>query len=361
MEKVHVELGERSYDILVSTDWLAQLGKTLKGIIPNEKILIVTDKNVGNLYGDKVLEILRERDFNAEIIVLPSGEENKTLPTVDRIYNFLVEYNYARGSSIVALGGGVVGDIAGFAAATFMRGVNLIQVPTSLMAMVDSSVGGKTGVNHPLGKNLIGAFYQPKLVFTDTNLLKTLAPDEFRSGLAEVIKYGIIRDADFFESIEDKMDSLVGGDMEALCPVIRRCCEIKAEIVSADECEGGIRAILNFGHTTGHALEALTNYRKYRHGEAVAIGMLSAAQIAVKMKMFSEMETQRLWQVINRAGLPYQIIDLDPEDIVDRMRKDKKVRTEKVRFVLPTKIGETVILEDIPEQIVLEVIKNMLE
>jgi 3-dehydroquinate synthase len=361
MEKLRVELGERSYDILISTDWLNQLGKTLKGNIPNEKILVITDEQVGYLYGDKALESLRVMDFNAEILVLPQGEDNKNLPTVDRIYNFLVEYNYSRGCAIVALGGGVVGDIAGFAAATYMRGVNYIQVPTSLMAMVDSSIGGKTGVNHPLGKNLIGAFYQPKIVFTDTALLKTLAPEELRSGLAEVIKYGIIRDAGFFELIEDKMESLVKGDMESLCAIIRRCCEIKAEIVSADEREAGLRAILNFGHTVGHALEALTNYRRYRHGEAVAIGMLAAAQIAIKMKMFSEMESQRLWQAINRAELPYRLSGLDPEDIVDRMRKDKKVRTEKVRFALPSRIGETVILDDIPEQIVLDVIRNMMD
>lgn len=359
MESLRVDLGERSYDILISTDWLNELGKTLKAIIPNEKILIVTDEKVGYLYGDKALESMRSEDFRAELLVLPQGEGNKILPTVDRIYNFLVEYNFSRGCTLIALGGGVVGDITGFAAATFMRGVNYIQVPTSLMAMVDSSVGGKTGVNHPLGKNLIGAFYQPKLVFTDTALLKTLAQEEFRSGVAEVIKYGIIRDAQFFELIEDKMESLVTRDMESLCPIIRRCCEIKAEVVSADERESGLRAILNFGHTVGHALEALTNYHKYRHGEAVAIGMLAAAQIAIKMKMFGEMETQRLWQAINRAELPYRFSGLDPEDIVDRMKKDKKVRTDKIRFVLASRIGETVIRDDIPDQIVMDVLKNM--
>ncbi|MBN1901947.1 3-dehydroquinate synthase [Candidatus Sumerlaeota bacterium] len=359
MEKLRVKLGDRSYDILISTNWLSQLGKTVKGIIPREKILIVTDDRVGNLYGDEALESLRAEDLNAEIMVLPHGEDNKNLATVERIYNFLVEYNYARGSTLVALGGGVVGDITGFAAATYMRGINYIQVPTSLMAMVDSSVGGKTGVNHPLGKNLIGSFYQPKLVFTDTVLLETLAPEEFRSGMAEVIKYGIIRDADFFELIEDKMESLIKGDVELLGKVIRRCCEIKAEVVSADERESGLRAILNFGHTVGHAIEALTNYRKYRHGEAVAIGMLAAARIAVQMKMFSEMETQRLWKVITRGNLPYQISNLDPEDIMERMKKDKKARMEYVRFALPSRIGETEILDDVPGEIVLEVLKTM--
>jgi len=359
METLRVELGERSYEILISSDWLKDLGKKMKELIPMEKILVVSDERVGALYADATVESLREADFNADTIILPEGEEVKNLSSVERIYNFLVEYNYPRRCTVVALGGGVVGDITGFAAATYMRGVNFIQVPTSLMAMVDSSVGGKTGVNHRLGKNLIGAFYQPRLVFIDTSLLKTLAKEEFISGLAEVIKYGIIRDARFFELIVDEMGNLVSGDMKAINTIVKRCCEIKAEIVSADEREAGLRSILNFGHTVGHAIEAVTNYRKYRHGEAVAIGMLATSRIAVKMNLFSDMEVQRLWQVIVRANLPYRLKDIDTDDIIERMRKDKKVRSEKVRFVLPKKIGETVIRDDAPEPIVKQVLDDM--
>jgi len=359
MEKVRVNLADRSYDILISGGWLDELGRHLRGIVPSEKILVVTDSRVGKLYADKTVESLRKEDFPTDIITLPEGEENKTLDTVERIYNFLADNNFPRRATLVALGGGVVGDITGFAAATYMRGVNFVQIPTSLLAMVDSSVGGKTGVNHPLGKNLIGAFYQPKFVFIDTSLLKTLAPEEFYAGMAEVIKYGMIKNEAFFEFLSDEMDALVSGDMKSINTIIKRCCEIKAEVVSEDEREAGIRAILNFGHTVGHAIEALTNYHKYRHGEAVAIGMIAASQIAIKMGMLSEMEVQRLWQVVSRAKLPYRLLELDPIDIVERMKKDKKVRSEKIRFVLPRQIGETVIRDDVSEQIMIDVLNDI--
>ena len=361
MEKLKVALGDRSYDIMIATDWMSELGGKLKGLVPDEKILIVTDDRVGGLYGDAALDSLRGADFKTQILTLPEGEEKKNTSIVERIYNFLAENNYSRNSTLVALGGGVIGDITGFAAATYMRGVNYIQAPTSLLAMVDSSVGGKTGVNHPLGKNLIGCFYQPRLVFIDTAKLKTLAPEEFRAGMAEVIKYGMIKDAEFFSFLSDEMEKILGGNSQSLGSIIRRCCEIKAEVVSEDEREAGIRAILNFRHTVGHAIEALTNYHKYRHGEAVAIGMIAAARIALKLDMLSDIFVQRLWQVTVKAGLPYRIEDLEPIDILERMKKDKKVLSEKIRFVLPDRIGNVVIRDDVPEEVVLKVLEDMKE
>jgi 3-dehydroquinate synthase len=359
METLKVDLGNRSYDIMISSNWLDDLGKTVKPLIPDEKVLLITDEKVGSLYADKALASLQNADINAEVLTLPEGEENKNIKTVEKIYNFLAEYNYTRKSSLVALGGGVIGDITGFAAATYMRGINYIQVPTSLLAMVDSSVGGKTGVNHPLGKNLIGAFYQPQIVFIDTSLLETLAPEEFQAGLGEVIKYGVIRDLDFFEFLEDEISNLLNGNSKYIDQIVKGCCEIKADVVSEDEKESGVRAILNFGHTVGHALEAITNYSKYRHGEAVSIGMIAAARIAMEMDMISDMQVQRLWQVITKAHLPYQIGDIDPADIEEKMKKDKKVILGKVRFVLPTGIGEVIIRNDIPEKLVLEVLEGM--
>jgi len=361
MIKLSVDLGDRSYDILIYPGSLVHLGDALKGSCPHEKILVVTDEKVGDLYLEKALESLRGADFNAKKIILPRGEENKNLSTVERIYQFLAEHNFSRQSTLIALGGGVVGDITGFAAATYMRGVNFVQVPTTLLAMVDSSVGGKTGVNHALGKNMIGAFYQPKLVCSDTSLLETLEPEEFRAGMAEVIKYGMIYDDSFFEHLTDNMERLINEDWQTLDEIIKRCCEIKAAVVSSDETEKGIRAILNFGHTVGHAIEAQTGYRKYRHGEAVAIGMIAESRIALKLEMISDMDIQRLWQLIVRARLPYRIGDLDSGEILEKMKKDKKVREDKLRFVLPTQIGEVVIRDDVPEAIILDVLEDMKE
>ena len=361
MENVRVELGERSYDILISSDWLSEIGDKLRGVIPDEKVLIVTDDRVGSHYADIVLNSLLNADFVAETLSLPEGEENKVMATVEHIYNFLAEYNYPRGCTLLALGGGVIGDITGFAAATYMRGVHYVQAPTSLLAMVDSSVGGKTGVNHPLGKNLIGAFYQPRQVFIDTSALKTLEEREFKAGMAEVIKYGVIRDAEFFEYIIDAQESIMKMDAESLIRVIKRCCEIKSDVVSEDEREKDVRAILNFGHTVGHAIEALTNYIKYRHGEAVAMGMIAAARIGVEMDMINDMQVQRLWQLILKTGLPYHIPPVEAEDIYERMKKDKKVRSGTIRFVLPEDIGRVALREDVPKSVIIDVLDNMKE
>ncbi len=359
METVKVNLGERSYNILITTGGIEKAGAELKSVIPDEKVLVISDSRVGPLYSEKVLESLRQADFDADDFIFNEGEDQKILFTVERIYSFLAEYNYPRQCTLAALGGGVTGDLTGFAAATYMRGVNFVQIPTTLLAMVDSSVGGKTGVNHRLSKNLIGAFYQPRLVFIDTDVLKTLAPEEFRSGLAEVIKYGMIADPELFLTLEDETGNLIAGNSSSLERIIKRCCEIKAEIVSRDERESGVRAILNFGHTVGHAIEALTNYHKYRHGEAVAIGMIAAARIAVKIGMLDDMQSQRLWNLLKQAKLPYRFSALDPADIIERMKKDKKVRSGRIRLVLPKKIGEVEIRDDVPEKTLLEVLEEM--
>lgn len=254
-----------------------------------------------------------------------------------------------------------MGDIAGFAAATYMRGINFIQLPTTLLAMVDSSVGGKVAINHPLGKNLIGAFYQPRLVFISLEFLKTLPQDELRAGFAEVIKYGVIRDANFFEYLEDNIDKIFSLQPEALKKVVATSCRIKAEVVELDECERGLRRILNFGHTIGHAIESLTRYSLYKHGEAVAIGMVASSRIAQRLEMISSIEVERIWQLIRKSSLPYRFKEIDPEDIVERIRKDKKVFGEKIRYVLPRRIGVVEIVENINPKLVIEILQEIKE
>ncbi len=361
MQEVKVNLGDRSYVILICRDRLAELGAFIKEEIPRDRVLVVTDKNVGALYGEKVLASLKDAGLRATIHSFPAGEESKNAHTLQGIYDALVDGGYSRSSTILALGGGVVGDLAGFAAATYMRGIAFVQVPTSLLAMVDSSVGGKTGINHPGGKNLIGAFYQPQVVFADMAMLSTLDPQELHAGMAEVIKYGMIWDADLFATVADNMDRLTSGDWETLGPIIKRCCEIKADIVSRDEREGGLRAVLNFGHTIGHAIESLTEYKTYRHGEAVAVGMVAASRIAMANGMMDDIEVQQLWQVIVKSHLPYRIGNLDPRAILDALKKDKKVQGGVVRFVLPTRIGKVEIRGDITSETVLEVLEGMKE
>jgi 3-dehydroquinate synthase len=276
------------------------------------------------------------------------------------VYNFLLSNNFGRETTILALGGGVVGDIAGFIAATYMRGVRYVQVPTSLLAMVDSSVGGKTGVNHPLGKNMIGAFYQPSIVFVDLACLKTLAKDEFQAGFAEVIKYGVIRDSNLFNFCESKRQSIFELDPEALLHIVKTSCAIKAAVVSADERESGLRAILNFGHTVGHAIESLTNYSQFKHGEAVAVGMVAAGRLAVALGKFDSGQQGRLEKLMVRSGLPVRIPSrLDVEDLIDRLRKDKKTLQGRVRFVLPEAIGRVMITDDVPFQMLRDTLASL--
>jgi 3-dehydroquinate synthase len=295
----------------------------------------------------------------AEPILLPDGERYKNLQSVSRIYEALIRGGADRGSAIVALGGGVIGDTAGFAAATFLRGIALAHVPTTLLAQVDSSIGGKVGVNHPLGKNMIGAFHQPVLVTIDPLLLKTLPRREFRSGLYEVVKYGVIASRGLFDRVAQHTKEIFAKTADALLPIIIESCRIKAQVVSADERESGLRRVLNFGHTVGHALEAVTKYRRYRHGEAIALGMLAAADLGVARGAFAERERQSLAQLIAQLGPLPTVSDLRTDEILDAIRRDKKVINGRLHFVLAIEVGATTTVDDVTEDELRDVLKRL--
>ncbi len=338
-----VELGDRSYPIVIGTGLLGG-GFDLSPYLRSAHCLVVTNETVGPLY----LERLRAcfGDTRVETIELPDGESFKTVATVETVLDTLVSNKAGRDTTVVALGGGVVGDIAGFAAACYMRGVAFVQVPTTLLAQVDSSVGGKTGVNHPGGKNLIGAFYQPKIVLIDTETLVTLPDREFNAGLAEVIKYGVIIDPDFLEWLETNVEALLRRDPESLAYAIRRSCEIKAAIVAEDEREAGTRALLNFGHTFGHAIENSMGYGEWLHGEAVAAGMLMAAQ----MSGIDRQAQGRLSSLIAAAGLPTSPPPVGAARLRETMQLDKKVQANRLRFVLLRSLGDAYITSDYEDE-----------
>ena len=339
---ITVELGERSYPIFVGNGLLGS-GFDLAPYADGQDCLIVTNEKVAPLYLDAVRANLK--GLTIESLCLPDGEEYKTLATVQSILDRLVSVGANRDASIVALGGGVVGDIAGFAAACYMRGIDFIQVPTTLLAQVDSSVGGKTGVNHPGGKNLIGAFHQPKAVLIDTDTLKRLPDRELKAGLAEVIKYGAVADAEFFAWLEDNIEALITRDPEALAGAITRSCEIKAAVVAEDEREAGRRAILNFGHTFGHAIERCQGYGEWLHGEAVAAGMVMAAGLSD----VDADEQQRLRSLIERAGLPSSPPPIAADEWLAAMGLDKKVQQKRLRFVLLRAFGNPYVTADYDE------------
>jgi 3-dehydroquinate synthase len=331
-----VELGSRSYPILIGAGLLAR-ADLLGQHVPGRDILLVSNTTVGPLYSAALRQGLGER--RVVEATLPDGESHKNLGTVSRILDVLVANRFARDSTVVALGGGVVGDMAGFAAACYQRGVAYVQVPTTLLAQVDSSVGGKTGVNHPGGKNLIGAFHQPSAVIADTDTLKTLPARELRAGLAEVIKYGLICDEALFAWLEANMEKLLAHDAEALTHIIRRSCEIKAEIVGRDEREQGDRALLNLGHTFGHALESVTGYTRWLHGEAVGAGLLMAATMSCESGLMPAASVERLRKLLERTGLPTEARDLSADNVLEHMRIDKKVKSGRIRLVLMRGIG----------------------
>jgi 3-dehydroquinate synthase len=318
-----------------------------------QKTAVVTNPTVNRLYGQRVLKTLTAADFRAMPVEIPDGEQYKTLDWANAVFTALLINTFDRRSPLVALGGGVIGDLTGFAASCYMRGVPFVQVPTTLLAMVDSSVGGKTGVNHPLGKNMIGAFYQPRLVLMDLDALKTLPKEELLSGMAEVIKYGVIWDRELFDFLEKNREKILNLEEGPLGHIIRRSCEIKADVVSKDEREGGLRAILNFGHTVGHAVETLSDYTS-RHGEAVAIGMVYASKLAHRTGLCDAQVPERIEKLINAYGLPTSLSAMKPRPTVtrfmDMIQVDKKAEAGKVRFVLPTKIGEVVITREWGEQ-----------
>lgn len=356
-ERVNVGLDERSYDIAIGHGLLGKLGLRAREFRPS-KVAIISNETVFPLYKDVVLASMKANDISPEIILMPDGERYKQLEWANNIYGKLLEARFDRNSLIIALGGGVVGDLAGFVAATYMRGIKYIQVPTTLLSQVDSSVGGKTGVNHPLGKNMIGAFYQPSFVLIDVDTLKTLPEKEFLSGIAEVIKYGVIADGEFFDYLKEKREDILSlGD--SLIPLIKHSCEIKADVVSKDEREAGLRAILNFGHTVGHAIETVTGYTKYLHGEAIAIGMRYAADIAVKMGMFEEGSAAEIRSLIESYELPTELPKgINLSDIIDAMKVDKKAMAGKLRFVLPKLIGTVSIVDDVDEGLIKEVLEG---
>lgn len=358
--QIHVRLPHQSYDIVSAVGNLDHLGALLTGTKLRSgelgsKVLLVSNPQIFRLYGQRALTSLKQAGFDVANCILPAGERYKTLASVQKIHDAALENRLERSSTLVAIGGGIVGDMTGFAAATWLRGINFMQVPTSLLAMVDAAIGGKTGVNHPSGKNLIGAFHQPRIVVIDSEVLQTLPPREFRAGMAEVIKYGVIWDEDLFHQLEmaRNLRQYRYLQPELLRLIIERSCCAKADIVAQDEKETGVRAILNYGHTIGHAIESLTNYRQFNHGEAVALGMLVAGEIAVAAGWWSATETQRQFELIEKTELPTELpADLNVEAIVRALSLDKKVKNGKVRFILPTQIGVAEISDQVPTDLI---------
>ncbi|MGV3771652.1 MAG: 3-dehydroquinate synthase [Verrucomicrobiales bacterium] len=352
MLTVKVSLGNRSYDIHTGEGLLADLGNHCKALGLGNRCAVITDSEVEKFYAEPATRALAEAGFEPTVISIKNGERSKNLKVVQECYDQLAAHRFERKSFVVALGGGVVGDLAGFVAATYLRGIPFVQIPTTLLAQVDSSVGGKVGVNLKAGKNLVGAFYQPRLVMCDLNTFATLPDREFRAGLAEVIKYGIIYDAELFQTLELQMPAILARDKQLLSKLVARSCEIKAEVVGQDETETGLRAILNFGHTVGHALEAISNYGKYLHGEAISIGQIAAAKISNSVLGMPGEDVERIRRVFMDAGLP-QKVKLAPaqkERLFAAMKLDKKVSAGEIKFVLAKKIGQVEYGIKVPEE-----------
>ncbi len=344
MRIVQVPLGSRRYAIKVGGGLLPRLGAECAQLKLGQRCAVITDANVGKKFAKAALKSLSASGFEPVLITVPAGEKSKRMAMVEYCHDQLAKHRLERKSFMVALGGGVVGDLAGFVAATYLRGIPFVQVPTTLLAQVDSSVGGKTGVNLKSGKNLVGAFYQPRLVLCDLDTLKTLPRREYISGLAEVIKYGIIYDAILFAQLERNLPKLLARDSETLAAVVARCCEIKAEVVGQDETESGLRAILNFGHTIGHAIENSSGYGKFLHGEAIAIGQVAAAKLSHQLLGLPSGDAGRIEKLFVAAGLPVKIklAAARRKKLFAAMRLDKKVSDGEVKFVLAEKIGKVV-------------------
>ena len=366
---ISVELGDKAYPIVIGEGSLASLGERIRalGFREGSSVLVVTNPVVEGHYGRQTRSSLAAAGFQVSSLVIEAGEDQKTPASVALIHDAAFAAKLERSSLIVALGGGVVGDMAGFAAATWLRGIAVVQVPTTLLAMVDAAIGGKTGVNHPGGKNLIGAFHQPRLVLIDPTVLATLPEQEFRAGMAEVIKYGVIGDSELFAALEHAAESgalasreaMAAGEASLLQTLLERSAAAKAHVVAADEHEGGLRAILNYGHTLGHTVETLCGYGTYLHGEAVALGMLAAGALSSGMGLWSLDDDRRQRALIAAAGLPLTWPPLDPEAVLACLQGDKKVRQGKVRFVLPTAIGRVEIRDDIDPELIRSVLKQL--
>lgn len=342
---IRVAAPSRTYPVHVGGGLLGRLDALLDEAGAGGQRVVVSSPTVWKAHGAAVARALG----GEECVLVPDGERSKNARTAARIHDALIRMAAERGVTVVAVGGGVIGDVAGFAAATYLRGVALAHVPTTLLAQVDSSIGGKVGVNHPLGKNLIGSFHQPIAVFADPDVLGTLPPREFRSGLYEVIKYGVVADRGLFDRVARDLPAVLRREPDALTPVIADSCRIKAKVVSEDERESGVRRILNFGHTAGHAIEAVTKYRRFRHGEAVARGMLVVADLAVRRRLFPQADQAALADLIARLGPLPALGDLSAQALVEAMRRDKKVRQGRLHVVLPTRIGATRIVNDVSD------------
>ena len=352
MHKVRVELDNNSYDIYIGSALDKELKKFISSAGFSKKALLLTDTNVEKLFGDRIRLVLESAGLDVELVTIPAGETSKSLTEAEKIYTAAIEFGLDRKSAIFALGGGVVGDLTGFIAATYLRGIPFVQIPTSLLAQVDSSVGGKVAVNHKLGKNLIGAFYQPKAVFIDLDMLNTLYSREIASGLGEIVKYGVISDSALFKYLEENAQRVIALDYDVMKNVIARSCEIKAEVVSKDEKEGGLRRILNFGHTMAHAIEEATEYSKYTHGEAVAIGMIGAAYISRVLGKIDDATLERLQNLIDKLGMISRAEDCNVEHMLKTIFRDKKTINGKINWVLMDSIGKVSVVNDVPEDVV---------
>ena len=353
MDRITVNLGERSYPISIGAGLFSDPAYLSQFLCTKQKVVVISNETVAPLYADKILSQLEQLGCVASLLELPDGEQYKSLDTFNEVMTYLLEGNYSRDVALIALGGGVIGDLVGFAASCYQRGVDFIQMPTTLLSQVDSSVGGKTAVNHPLGKNMIGAFYQPKSVVIDIDCLSTLPEKEFAAGIAEVIKYGIIYDGEFFSWLEENLDKLYALDEQALTYAISKCCQIKAEVVALDEKESGIRALLNLGHTFGHAIEAELGYGKWLHGEAVSAGTVMAAKTAEYQGLITQQQVERIVSILKKAKLPIHTPEsMSFDDFMRHMMRDKKVLAGELRLVLPTSIGTAEVVKNVPESVI---------
>ena len=354
MSKLHLDLGERSYPIFIDSGLLSDTS-LLSSYIRSTRVCIISNDIVHPLYAKQVKAQLA--GYQVDEVILPDGESEKSLANFDKIMSHLLANGHGRDTTLIALGGGVIGDICGFAAACYQRGIDFIQIPTTLLSQVDSSVGGKTAVNHPLGKNMIGAFYQPKAVLIDIDSLSSLPDREFNAGMAEVIKYGILGDSVFFEWLEQNADSIIAKESDTLKYLIERCCQCKADIVSADETEAGVRALLNLGHTFGHAIEAEQGYGVWLHGEAVSAGMVIAANLSVEMNLLQSSELRRIEMLLAKFDLPLAAPEnMGFDEFVVHMKRDKKNLAGNMRFIVPTAIGKSEIRDDISNQLLQQIL-----
>jgi len=352
-DMIRVELGERSYDILLGSAILPEVSARVARQLGMTHAVVITDDNVETPHAICVAESLSDADVAVDLFVVDAGESSKSVQTAERLWQQLLDANTDRKSVVVAVGGGVIGDLAGFVAATYARGLTFVQVPTTLLAQVDSSVGGKVAVNLPAAKNMVGAFWQPSAVIIDTRVLSSLPHREYVAGWGEVVKYGVIQDADFLAYLEQHVDRILARDDETLRHVIARCCRLKAEVVQDDEREqSGRRAILNYGHTFAHALEAVTGYEQLLHGEAVAIGMLCASRLAESLHLVDDSFTARQRRLLSALGLPVDAPRMDPQRLLESMQQDKKVAHGRLRFVLPVRMGHVELFGDIDPQLV---------